>query len=277
MNRAVVNGLAVGLFVVFAGLALRNVVRDGRWPARVPADAPAYAPQDLMRAMRSVNSAGQVNLEILRSEQQALDAFITSMAAHAPSLEPNVFAEPDQRLAYALNAYHALTLRQLLENAADPTAELRAPIGGQYLSRSALRERFIDPVEDPRVTLALFDGTRGAGVLDGAPFDAAMIDQQLTEAVQRFMRRPSSIRLQGTTVFLSAVVVNAREQFFRRMPVDRRNLLQVVWAFLPESCEGLYPGCLTRAELDRACGRRFETCTVVSVPGDPQPAIQGAH
>ena len=264
VSRRAFNTAAVLIGVALLAGSLVHAFLEGRWPASVPPEGPEYQLTQLIQALTAVDSRGMVDLKKLEAQREPLQRFMQSMARHAPASEPERFATADERLAFALNAFHAMTLMQLLENPQAPRGFQSWPIGGQRLNRNALRARFIDAVEDPRTALALFDGTLGSGVLDENVFAAEFIERQLTDATQRFIRRPANVRLEGKVVHLSKVLTDQRQAFLERVPPDRRNLLQVVWAFLPTDCEGLAPGCLTRNDLDRACGQRFDQCSVVS-------------
>jgi hypothetical protein len=219
-----------------------------------------------------------VDIAALRARRAELDAFVASMAAHAPSVEPDKFPTPDEKLAFWLNAYHALVLEELLERwplgSPDEVplgrfAWARSwPIGGERLTLWSIERRFLRESGDARVFLARFTGHRGGPLLDGAPFDPATLDAQLNDAGRRFMRRKENVAIEGKTVKVSSVLRDHQEAFMAALPSGRVSVLQIVWAFLPETCESERPGCETRGELDKLCGATFDKCTVEFVAGD---------
>ena len=240
---------------------------DGRIPAGVPESAPAYAPTGFAQVLRAVDARGQVDLAQLKAEHAKLTAFLASLAVVSPDTRPEDFPSHEARLAYWLNAYHALVLRELLDvrGARLPWAarfSRGASIGGLWLTRFSLERNELQAAGDARVWLALFDGTRGAGVLDAVPFDGDTLKGQLDDAARRFIRRRGTVRIEGAAVWLHPVFSERREDFLAALPDERKHVLQVVWAFLPEDCSEGVAGCPTRSELDRVCGPRFDRCEV---------------
>lgn len=267
--------LAAAALLLGSGAALYV---DGHIPAPVPADAPEYALADLSRALEAVNANGEVNLGHLKARHDSLERFVASLAATAPSTKPELFPTPEDKVAYWLNAYVALVLHELLDVKGTSASQLSSAsrswaIGGQRLTKRAIRRRYLDATGDARVHLALFTGARGHGVLDGAPFDGQTIDPQLDDAMRRFMRRKENVSIDGKTVRLSALLREHEAELLAALPPDRRGLMQIVWAYLPENCDGVRPGCATRGDLDRACGARFDRCTVEYVPVDETLAV----
>jgi hypothetical protein len=265
--RIAVFSLSGALLVFSVGV----IVMDGHLPAAVPVDAPDYAVSDLMVALQHLDSQGRVAIASLRQDRAALDRFIRSMAQTAPSTAPSKFPTSEDKVAFWLNAYHALVLQQLLDterprSRADLSRFQSWPIGGQRLTRFAIERRFLSEAQDARVWLALFDGSLHGGVLDSAPFGGETLNPQLDERARRFFQRSEALVLKAGTVLVSPRVLAHHEAFVAALPSDRAHLLQVVWAYLPESCDGLRPGCDTRAELDRLCGPSLADCAIEALP-----------
>lgn len=260
--RVVVLSLSAALLVVSVVVLYRN----GRLPASVPGDAPDYALTDLMGALQHLDSRGLVDVAALSKDREALDRFIAAMAKTSPLTTPDRFPTVDDRVAFWLNAAHALTLQQLIETPEATSVEQLSswrswPIGGQRLTREAIVSRFLANTGDGRVWLALFDGSVGGPLLDSAPFGGDTLNPQLDEAARRFLRRADVVQLAPPVVKLSPRVTAHLDDFLSALPEGRSGVLQVVWAYLPETCDGVRPGCDTRADLDRACGSDFQRCT----------------
>lgn len=271
------SGFALSFALVVASALVLYV--DGRLPAAVPAEAPDYTTVDLLAALSAVEGSGRVDVTALRNGRAALDRFIAAMAKTSPSTTPDRFPTPDDRVAFWLNAAHALVLQQLLDTPTARTADELSrwqswPIGGQRLTRAAIERRFLAESGDARVWLALFDGSSSGGVLDSAPFGADTLNPQLDDAARRFLRRRNTVLLAPPLVRLSPRVTEHEADFLAALPEGRSGVLQIVWAYLPETCEGLAPGCDTRADLDRACGMTFDRCRVEALPTDPSLALK---
>lgn len=273
--RTVVYLMAAGMLLL-AGLVL---LVNGRLPAPVPTDAPEYKLGDLVDALRAVDSRGQIDLVELKKRHASLETFVASLAATSPDATPDAFPTVEARLAYWLNAFHALTLLELLDTRGPTTSTWReafdlAPIGGKRLSRLAIYRRTLSQSGDARVFLSLFTGARGRGVLDGAPFDPESLNPQLDDATRRFMQRRDHFAIEGKTVKLSELFRRHQEEFLAALPEERKNVLQIVWAYLPESCAEDKPGCDTRGDLDRACGNHFDACEISWLPVDETLAVK---
>lgn len=247
--------------------------REGRFPARVPDDAPAYAPVDLLDALSRAEA--DPRLDDLSRHRAALDRFVAAMAKTSPRTEPARFPTPEDRVAYWLNAVHALLLVERLDSPDAPLSTWRTwPIGGERLSRAAIVRRFLAESGDARLWLALVDGSVGGPWFDGAPYGGDTLNPQLDDAARRFLRRPDTVVVAPPVVRLSARLLDHEAEFREALPAGRDSLLQVVWAYLPDSCEGVRPGCVTRADLDRACGPAFDRCRVERLP-DQERLRQG--
>ncbi|MBL8924456.1 MAG: DUF547 domain-containing protein [Myxococcaceae bacterium] len=261
--RVVVLALSAALIVV-SGLVL---YRNGRLPASVPDDAPGYALADLLAALRHVDSRGLVDVNALEQDRVPLDRFVAAMARTSPLSTPDRFPTVEDRVAFWLNAVHALTLQELIDSPRATSVEQLSrwrtwPIGGQRMSREAIVTRFLAETGDGRVWLALFDGSVGGPWLDSAPYGGDTLEPQLTDAARRFLRRADVVQLSPPVVRLSPRLTDHLDDFVSALPPGRTGVLQVLWAFLPDSCDGVRPGCDTRADLDRACGNDFQRCRV---------------
>jgi hypothetical protein len=269
------------LWFVPPGLAALGVLYGyGLLPARVPPAEAPFGYAGYARALRHVKPDGDVDFAALSQHRAELDGFVRSLASTSPRSHPGRFAQPEEVLAYWLNAHTALMLQAMVEgypslrSVKAPWAGSffwgRAwPVGGQHLTLWALEHRILQrEFADPRIHLALFRGTRGGPTLEGVPFEPRFLDAQLNDAARRFVGAWHHVRLEGTTVHLAEVFETHREDFLAALPEGRRgNVLQFVWAFLPDTCTERY-GCDTRSDLDRACGPALDRCQVAYVPED---------
>lgn len=265
-----------GAMVLFA---LTVLYVDGHVPASVPDDAPAYAVTEFAEVLRAVDSRGQVDLAVLKANHAKLSHFVASLAATSPETKPEQFEVVETRVAYWLNAYHALVLTELLDARSTVTSRRSeffdaVPIGGKRMTRAAIYRHYLSQSGDARLFLSIFTGAKGRGVLDGAPFDPVTLNPQLDDAVRRFVRRKDHFVIEGTTVKVSELFRQHRDDFLSALPDERKNVLQIVWAYLPEFCADDSPGCETRADLDRACGNRFDRCEIQYLPTDETLAVK---
>jgi hypothetical protein len=271
--RKLVYAMAVAM-LLFAAAVL---FVDGHLPASVPADAPAYSLTPLSEALVAVDAKGQVDLLELKKRHAALEGFVASLAATSPDTRPELFPTVEARLAYWLNAYHAAVLLELMDTRSSkstPSDELlrTVAIGGKRVTRWSMYRNTLSQSGDARVFFSIATGEKGRGVLDGAPFDADSLDLQLDDAMRRFVRRRDHVTIEGGKVKLSVLFQEHRDEILAALPDERKNVLQIVWAYLPEACENA--SCDTRADLDRACGNKFDSCAVEYLPIDSTLTIK---
>jgi hypothetical protein len=272
--RVVVLSLSAAVVFVSALVLFRN----GHFPAEVPEDAPEYSLADFNQALVHLDSRGFVRAHALAKDRAALDRFIASMAKTSPLTSPERFPTPDDRVAFWLNAAHALVLQALADHpditSVDQLSRWQSwPIGGQRMTREAIERRFLAQTGDGRVWLALFDGSSAGPRLDAAPFSGDSLEPQLDDAARRALRRTEFIVLAFPLVKLTPRITEHLDDFLAALPEGRSGVLQVVWAFLPERCDDVRPGCDTRSDLDRACGFDFGRCRVESLPRNTDVAI----
>ena len=264
-------------FVVGSGLgAFALLYVDGHLPASVPEGQGGLDYRPYSQALEHVSATGLVDYEALRKDRAHLDAFVAELARVSPINRPELFEEPEQKLAFWLNAYHALALQAAID--LDPDDSLDGvgrkffwlhswPIGGRRFTLWAVERRFLRDTGDSRVPFALACGALGCALLDGAPFQPDTLDPQLNDAVGRFVQNEHNVKLKSDGVHLSPLFRMHAEDIRAALPEGRTNLLQFVWAFLPLTCE-TRPGCDTRGDLDRICGPRLEGCAVTYEPFD---------
>lgn len=273
-----VRRLAIAFSLAATLLAGAVLYLDGRFPAAVPPGPPTLELTAYAHALDCVDRKGDVDLRALKERRAELDTFVASLARAGPSNRPQEYGSADAQLAYWLNAYHALLLQVLAEagpeGALPWSAALRSwPIAGERLTLRAIEHRYLEAFGDARVHLARWCARRGCAALDGAPFLEETLSAQLNDAARRFMGDPQRVRLKGKVLELSPLFERFREDFVRATPTGTGSVLQVVWAFLPDSCDER-PGCDTRGDLDRACGPRLDGCTVRYGADDARPTIK---
>jgi hypothetical protein len=253
---------------------------QGLVPASVPESSEPFSYSGYARVLRHVEPDGDVDFAAIGHERAELDAFVRTLATFSPRSRPDLFPTPEDALAYWLNTYNALVLQSVVDRypyleSVESTLLGRFwwgrswAVGGRRLTLWALEHRVLRAqFADPRLHFALFRGTRGGGTLDGAPYQAEFIDAQLNDASRRFIQDKRHVRLEGDTVHLARIFQTHREDFLAALPEGRGgNVLQFVWAFLPDACEER-PGCDTRGDLDRVCGPKLDRCKLVFEPAD---------
>ena len=248
----------------------------GLFPAPVPQGNGAYDDEALARVLRGAVVDGLVHYRQVEALRGDLAQYLATLARVSPDNHPEAFPTSADRVAYWLNAHRALVLEDAVGRRHGPSgpsawsaAHFRArPIGGKRMTEWAI-ERRLSRIGDPRVWFALNRGAWGEPAVAPAPFRGDRLDAELGEAAQAFIQRRSTARIDGHALHLTAYLKAHEEAFLTAIPSSAPNLLQLVWAFLPDHCVG-YSGCLTRGELDQTCGRTLRDCQVIFDPVDEQ-------
>jgi hypothetical protein len=150
---------------------------------------------------RFVDERGRVDYAGLRRDRTGLDAYVAALAA-LPSAEVEAWPSRE-RLALWINAYNALTLRLILDEA--PRTSIRD------LDRPWDRPRFVvlgaartlNDIEhrivrvrwrEPRIHMALVCAARGCPILMNRPYSGTRLEAQLAESSRRYLASPAGAR-----------------------------------------------------------------------------------
>ena len=175
MLKRIGTGFVVFCFVGAAAL----LYVDGHFPASIPDGQGPLDYRPFALALQRVGASGLVDYAALKRDPKALHEFVAQLQRVSPLNRPELFAQPDDRLAFWLNAYHALVLEAALERDADAQLDgfgrsfywLRSwPIGGRRFTLSSIERRFLSQTGDPRVPFALACGAVGCALLDDSPY-----------------------------------------------------------------------------------------------------------
>jgi Protein of unknown function, DUF547 len=164
------------------------------WTALAAAASPGKDAFAAILAAR-VDEGGEVAYRSLaRHDRAGLDRFLDEVAA----ADPQRF-DHDHAIAFWMNAYHAAVIAAVLHGEHPETVESRAkmyhwfglPIAGERRTLDGIRailDRYA--TADPRIHLALCDGTRGGPRMPRQLYEPEYLDAQLAAAARRFVDDP---------------------------------------------------------------------------------------
>jgi len=157
----------------------------------------------------AVTEAGRVRYDLLRKRDDALDAYLATLA-DAPV---GAFSRP-QRIAFWVNAYNALTVDLIVENPGiGSIKELDEGqvwkrrtfrVGGQELTLDAIEHEKARPLTDGRVHAVINCASIGCPPLPPDPLRAATLDAQLDAAARAWVADGALVE-QGSTLALSPI------------------------------------------------------------------------
>lgn len=165
--------------------------------------APAIAglagdPQDSWASVlqRYVDDQGRVNFIGLSKDRAALDNYVRYVYRVSPLSDPSAFPSREQRLAYYINSYNALSMFNVIDSGIpDALTGIRKlafffikefRIGGREMSLYAYENDVIRPLGEPRVHFALNCMAVSCPRLPREPFTAENLDAELTRQAREF-------------------------------------------------------------------------------------------
>lgn len=171
--------------------------------AGLSAGSPDLAAYDSL--LRDHVHAGQVDYAALKTDPR-----LTATTKAIAATDPAAIAERDERLAFWLNAYNALTLRLVADHY--PVASIRdiaagkpwdQPVvtlaDGRSLTLNQIEHDIIRPeFKEPRVHFALVCAAVSCPPLRSEAYVADRLDAQLDDQTKTFLRDPSANRYDPT-------------------------------------------------------------------------------
>lgn len=196
--------LVVAAFVVLRALGLRNVEVQAE-PWTQPEAGFDYGPWDasLERWVRGT----RVDYARVLEDEQALRRFAATLAVFGPETTPERFPTEQDRLAYYINAYNALTLLGVVDNWPIDSVQdvrgwlepkpgfgffygLRFPLDGQRINLYDLENQVIRGFGDARIHAAINCASVSCPPLAPFAYTPGRLDRQLDEATRAFCAPP---------------------------------------------------------------------------------------
>lgn len=178
--------------------------------------------RDYAAVLREFVHPPQVDYGSLKDSRGGLDQVVTSFAAQAAEAERSWPRE--QRMAFWINAYNALTLRVIVDHypirsgwfTLAPRNSIRQIDGvwttvtwlvaGRRVTLDDIEHRILRPqFEDARVHFAVNCASISCPPLAGAPYLAATLDAQLDEAARAYLSSREGLRVKGDTFLVSSL------------------------------------------------------------------------
>ncbi|UCD56666.1 MAG: DUF547 domain-containing protein [Candidatus Hydrogenedentota bacterium] len=173
-----------------------------------------------------VDEHGMLEYKRLKAHRQGLDTFAGAIAA----LEPEAYGRwtDDQKIAFWINAYNALTLKAIIDNYPIKASffksrlypknsirqipgvwdELEFPVIRRQVTLNQiehvnLRRNF----DEPRIHVALVCAAMGCPPLRNEPFTGERLDAQLDDQTRRFLKNAAKFRIDRDAgrVYLSSI------------------------------------------------------------------------
>ncbi len=270
------SGLMLAVILSVAALGL---LPESSWAGRVINDALVIRPfrhhiwQEVLS--ESVDAEGRVAFNRLRAHPRRLNQYLDQLAAVSPDSHPDFFVTEEDRMAYWINAYNALALRNILDYYPLDNLE-RYPggiqgfrsrkrnLGGVPISLEALEDRLARAYYwKPVVFLALSDLTASAPPLLNQAYRPDVLDAQLRVQADAFINDPARVRLSSRCgpVRLSPVFRQFERPILRHVreewPREKPSVLVFIRPWLPAQARGWLAAECERPIVFRAFNHRL--------------------
>jgi len=246
-----VGGVIYATSANFAGG--RTVVLGRTWPATDFVSIETIDHRDWDRLLqRYVSESGEVGYSDWQrapADVEALDAYLGSLSRANPDLP----AGREARLAFWINAYNALTIRQILTDYAAPTipgqtvprsgvnlgSAFWLRVGGRRFSLAQIEHQVLRPLREPRIHFAIVCGARGCPRLLNRAYQSNNLEQQLRDNSRSFFADPQKLEFDSATgqLRLSPILKWYADDFGG----SQSQMLEQIIPYLPDRVTGQLP------------------------------------
>lgn len=232
-------------------------------PKLVPRPLPTtFDNKDWATVLRDHVKGGLVDYDGLTRDRDPLDRYYALISAMGPNTAPDQFPTRSHKMAYGINAFNALVLCAVLEDANRPSMyDIAMPpfesgptflLDGVSTTLRALEDRLLrESNGDVRVIFALSRAAMGGPGLGFEPYRAELIERQLQEAAANALDNPHLFQVdhQQHAVFVWLAILERQNEFFDYWQARRRTRAPTLLSVLADMGS---PRC--RQSLSRAVG-----------------------
>ncbi|MBA3269897.1 MAG: DUF547 domain-containing protein [Acidobacteria bacterium] len=172
--------------------------------------------------LRSVVREPRVDYAALKADRDRLDRVVGTFAGPSQSEEQTWARE--QRMAFWINAYNALTLKAIVDHYPIRAGvftrlprnsirqidgvwtTLRWTVAGRTVTLDDIEHKILRPTfGDARVHFALNCASVSCPLLAGEPYRADTLDASLDTAARRYLASPEGLRVEASTLRVSSI------------------------------------------------------------------------
>lgn len=157
-----------------------------------------------------VSNNGEVNYQNLKENKAELDSYIKTLQEGYASIKT---ASKNQKIAYWINAYNALTIDLILrnyplksiKNIKNPWDQHLWQLGDKWLSLNDIEHKILRKMDEPRIHFAIVCASESCPKLQNTAFTAKNLEEQLTKATQEFLADTSKNEISENEIKLSKI------------------------------------------------------------------------
>ena len=158
---------------------------------------------------KHVSENGNVNYKGIKSDSKKLQSDIDIIKSH----QPNDDWSKNDKLAYWINAYNALTIDLILRNyptksikdIKDPWDQRLWKVGNTWQNLNDIEHKILREMDEPRIHFAIVCASVSCPKLQNTAFTASNLDEQLTNATKEFLADTSKNELSKDNIKISKI------------------------------------------------------------------------
>ncbi len=158
---------------------------------------------------KHVSAQGNVNYTGFKSDRNTFRNYISSLG----NIMPNDTWTKEDKLAYWINAYNALTIDLILRNPSvknikdikDPWDQRLWKLGGKWYNLNQIEHEILRKMNEPRIHFAIVCASISCPKLQNTAFTALDLESQLTNATKDFLSDTSKNNISRNSIKLSKI------------------------------------------------------------------------
>lgn len=170
---------------------------------------------DLLK--KYVSTKGNVNYSGFQKDTEKLSRYIHQLSKN----QPTEHASKQEKLAYWINAYNALTIDLMLKHPeAKRIKDIKNPwdqrlwkLGDKWYNINEIEHDILRQMEEPRIHFAIVCASVSCPKLQNEAFTASNLEEQLTKATKEFLADSSKNELSQDEIKVSKIFKWFRKDF----------------------------------------------------------------
>lgn len=158
---------------------------------------------------KNVSENGNVNYNSLKKERKSLTEYINLLSKNTPK---DNWTKQD-KLAYWINAYNALTVDLILrnypiksiKNIKNPWEQRLWKLGNTWYNLDEIEHNILRKMNEPRIHFAIVCASYSCPKLQNEAFTASKLDMQLTQATKAFLADKNRNELSENSLNISKI------------------------------------------------------------------------
>ncbi len=190
----------------------------------------------------NVDQDGWVDFETIQKNPKDLNDYVSFVVKKGPSNSPEMFTNDQDKLAFYINSYNALSMFNIIDSGIPYTNSglkkvkffvlKKIPIAGKVMSLKDYEDDTIRKVGDPRIHFALNCMAVGCPKLKQKPYDGKNLNQELDNAARFFFLEERNLRFDHDKkiAYVTEILDFFPQDFLKKAPtlVDFINLYSSV-------------------------------------------------